>query len=496
MSDLGELDRPGTPASPGPWDTRSGEWLAGDADAGEGDEGGGRGSAGDVDAASVTGGAGSDGAGEGDGGAVVVGGAGDGDAVVVDGPGAAEGDGGAVVIGGAEPAVAVEGDGRAAGSARYTSDAPPARRQPPAPRRASAVDPVKSLMHRHRDLCERAVDPLEIAAGLEAHGVTDRTASRFRHRDVFSLAEEMYARVPRGTESPAAAPPPSEAPRASAAWLLRTLLPGALCAATVAALHLTDGRPRLIAAAAGALAVALGLRAALARGPLGTPHPTEARTRALTCWLVLYALLGDGLLRAAVTGGPDALPTGAPDGPWPLVAAPVLALALSCAPAAWTAHLFATRARRKLALSRGLEDFTASVLPLLFAVFALFLCALTALLAVSGTVLSEPVPYAGTIALGALLFLSRLLTTHGFTHAPALVLTATAATELTAVAAVFAARLPGCGFLGAPVESLVGAWGPGSVPALACAAGAAALLFHATRRLTRASAHAPVDRSW
>ena len=34
-----------------------------------------------------------------------------------------------------------------------------------APRRG-AVDPVKALMHRHRELCERAVDPLEIAAGL------------------------------------------------------------------------------------------------------------------------------------------------------------------------------------------------------------------------------------------------------------------------------------------------------------------------------------------
>ncbi|MCZ0974890.1 hypothetical protein O1L55_33685 [Streptomyces albulus] len=56
------------------------------------------------------------------------------------------------------------------------------------------------MMHRHRALCERAVDPLEIAAGLEAHGVTDRAAARFRHRDVFSLAEELYARIPRADE--------------------------------------------------------------------------------------------------------------------------------------------------------------------------------------------------------------------------------------------------------------------------------------------------------
>ncbi|MET8209284.1 hypothetical protein ABZT51_25170, partial [Streptomyces sp. NPDC005373] len=32
-------------------------------------------------------------------------------------------------------------------------------------RRRTGVDPVKALMHRHRELCERAVDALEIAAG-------------------------------------------------------------------------------------------------------------------------------------------------------------------------------------------------------------------------------------------------------------------------------------------------------------------------------------------
>lgn len=78
------------------------------------------------------------------------------------------------------------------------------RQSPPASAvRRSAADPVKGLLHRHRELCERAVDPLEIVAGLEAHGVTDRTAARFRHRDVFSLAEEMYARVPRDGDAPA-----------------------------------------------------------------------------------------------------------------------------------------------------------------------------------------------------------------------------------------------------------------------------------------------------
>ncbi|WP_078885450.1 hypothetical protein, partial [Streptomyces sp. NRRL S-146] len=246
--------------------------------------------------------------------------------------------------------------------------------------RRGAVDPVKALMHRHRELCERAVDPLEIAAGLEAHGITDRTAARFRHRDVFSLAEEMYARVSRDGDTPLPAPP--TAPRVRADWVLLTLLPGALCAAAIAAVHLTHGRSRLFATAAGALAVALALHAALRRGPLSRtdtdrpgPRPGAAsgRTTPWTVWLVAYSLLGNGLLDNALAGGPDTLPTGTVDGSWPLTAAPVLALALACAPAAWTAHLLTARARRKLAASRGLEDFAAAVRPLLLGVFALFL---------------------------------------------------------------------------------------------------------------------------
>ncbi|MEU0999475.1 hypothetical protein [Streptomyces tibetensis] len=366
--------------------------------------------------------------------------------------------------------------------------------------RRGAADPVKALMHRHRELCERAVDPLEIAAGLEAHGITDRTAARFRHRDVFSLAEEMYARVSRDGDTPLPAPPAP--PRVRADWALLTLLPGALCAAAVTAVHLTHGQPRLLAAAAGALAVALGLRAALRRGPLSRtdtdrpgprPGASSGRTAPWTLWLVLYALLGDGLLRNALAGGPDTLPTGTPDGPWPLTAAPVLALALACAPAAWTAHLLTARARRKLASSRGLEDFAAAVRPLLLGTFALFLGALAALLALCGAVLGESGASAQALALGALLFLARLLTTHGFTYAPAVVLTATAMAEAVGLASVYASRLPGLGFLATPVDTLVTTWGAGSVPTLACGAAALALLVHTTRKLTRASAHAPSE---
>ncbi|MFE9307471.1 hypothetical protein ACFYM5_07195 [Streptomyces sp. NPDC006706] len=368
---------------------------------------------------------------------------------------------------------------------------------PSTPSRRGAADPVKVLMHRHRELCERAVDPLEIAAGLEAHGVTDRTAARFRHRDVFSLAEEMYARISRDAETP----PRHEAaavPRLCLGRAAFGLLPGALGAAAVAGLRLTEGRTRLAVAALGVVAVGLGLRAVLRRGPLSAeertpPGPHTPGTRMWTCWLLGYALLGDGLLGAAVGGGPDGLPDGTAAGPWPLTTAPALALALACGPAAWTAHLFAVGARRKVTASRGLEEFAASVRPLLLGAFGLFLCAMAALLAVCGAILDEPAGYAPALTLGALLLLARLLTTHGFTHAPAVALGAAAAAEAAAQAAVFTARLPGCGALATPVDTLVAAWGPGGVPALVCGAAALALLLHATRTLTRASAHARAE---
>lgn len=310
-------------------------------------------------------------------------------------------------------------------------------------------------MHRHRELCERAVDALEIAAGLEAHGVTDRTAARFRHRDVFSLAEEMYARVPRDSDSdiePETRHAVSDTPRGRRpVWAALALLPGTLGALTLAGLDFTGGRVRLAVGAGGVLAVSAALRAALRRGPLRATTPTVPATRAWTCWLLAYALLGDGLLSAAVAGGPDEA--------WAPATA-LLALAFAVAPGAWCAQLFGAVARRRLASSRGLEEFAASVRPLLLAVFALFLCALWTLIGVAAAVLGQDAAYAGAGMLGALLLLARLLTAHGRTHAPAVVLGAATAAEVLAVCTVFAGRLPGCGFLAVPVETAVDAWGP------------------------------------
>ncbi|MFJ3495084.1 hypothetical protein ACIPPJ_16045 [Streptomyces sp. NPDC086091] len=467
MSGLGELDRPGAPVSSGPWDERSEEWLASDLAHDPHPD------------------------------------------PALDLCKAADAAHPALA-----PASASAGDNSpgAASPRPESSCAEPPRPAPPdsaarprrggvpaggvpvgGPSRRGAADPVKALMHRHRDLCERAVDPLEIAAGLEAHGVTDRTAARFRHRDVFSLAEEMYARVPRGGDPPPR-PTTAPAPRARLDRALLTLLPGVLCAAAVVALPLTHGRARFLTAAAGVLAVALALRAVLRRGPLAapgrTPHPTAPGTGGWTCWLLAYAALGDGLLRAAVDGGPDGLPTGTADGAWPLAPAALLTLGLAVAPAAGCAHLLSVRARRALHGSRGLDEFAASVRPLLLGTVALFLGAVAALTGLCAAALDEPAAYAQTITLGALLLLARLLTVHGHSRAPALALRLSGAAVALGPATVLAGRLPGCGLLAEPVDRLVTAWGPGALPALACGAAALALLVHATRALTRASAHA------
>ncbi|MBT2546034.1 hypothetical protein J7E99_36570, partial [Streptomyces sp. ISL-44] len=122
---------------------------------------------------------------------------------------------------------------------------------PATPRRRPGGDPVKALLHRHRELCERAVDPLEIAAGLEAHGITDRTATRFRHRDVFSLAEELYARTPHG-EVPAAALTRGPAGPSALRGFGCALLPGALAFGVAAAAPAWAG-PAAVAAAVAAL---------------------------------------------------------------------------------------------------------------------------------------------------------------------------------------------------------------------------------------------------
>lgn len=245
---------------------------------------------------------------------------------------------------------------------------PPMDPPPPPPRRArSGGDPVKALLHRHRELCEHAVDPLEIAAGLEAHGITDRTAARFRHRDVFSLAEELYARTPRDGTPPA---PPAGIPVHARAvrGFGYALLPGALALGAAAA-----GVPW-----AGALAVLVTV-AALGRAA-GGRFPAAV-------YLLAAAALGWAVHRHGTPLG--------------------TALAVAVAPGHLAGALFAARARRRLAGSRALEDFADGVRPLLLGTLALYAAAAAAAAALAGTPLAVAVP------LALLLFLTRLLLGHG-----------------------------------------------------------------------------------
>ncbi|WP_078894131.1 hypothetical protein [Streptomyces sp. CT34] len=367
------------------------------------------------------------------------------------------------------------------------------------------ADPVKILMYRHRALCERAVDPLEIAAGLEAHGVTDRTAARFRHRDVFSLAEELYARVPRAGQDPAPeepgpaepepGPAPGELPPGRAVRGAVQLLPGAVCAAAVAAHESAAGATALVRMgvdATGLLLVVLALRLAVRAGPLRLRRgAARSRTAVLWAgWTVAYAVYGDWLLGQLLVGGPD-LP---PVHPRAAVASAV-GLACALAPAAWCAHWFAVRGRRGLAASRGLTELAARVRPLLAAVTLVFLGAVAALLAAArlafGGAAGGWTAGAAATALGVLLFLARLLAVHGFPRAAATGVGTAAALEALAPALVLAARIPGLAPLGTPVAALAGAAGPAAVPAAACTAAALGLLVHGLRALTGACAHPP-----
>ncbi|MFI6697118.1 hypothetical protein ACIBLA_36300 [Streptomyces sp. NPDC050433] len=366
-------------------------------------------------------------------------------------------------------------------------------------RRAGPADPVKTLMHSHRELCERAVDPLEIAAGLEAHGVTDRAAARFRHRDVFSLAEELYARVPRAADSgtDAAVPTPFRPARSTdprAGWALRSLLPGAVCAVALVALRHVGGADgsgegiRLAIVAAGAGALAIALTVALRRGPLRVEGHTAPVSRLWVCWLLAYVLHGDALPHAGSGAGQDGT------APLAEAAAPLLALAFAVAPAEWCAHLLSVHARRRIADSRGLAEFAARTRPVLLTLFALYAVALTALAVVAellfggeqGTGAGHP---GATVALGSLLLLARLLTVHGFPKAAATGLATACAAEASALVLVTAGRVPGFETVSAPVRALVDAGGAGAVPALACGAAALGLLIHAAVTLSRASAH-------
>ncbi|MEV4443732.1 hypothetical protein AB0K09_33050, partial [Streptomyces sp. NPDC049577] len=111
-----------------------------------------------------------------------------------------------------------------------------------------AADPLDELAVELADVCAAAVHPDEIAAVLEADGLTgEQIAERYGRRDAFELAAELYARVPRGHPEPPPRPDPWRARPAQC--LLRSLvftLPGfgyTLAAPSLAGPRETAGLP-------------------------------------------------------------------------------------------------------------------------------------------------------------------------------------------------------------------------------------------------------------
>ncbi|MEU5131513.1 hypothetical protein [Streptomyces californicus] len=337
-----------------------------------------------------------------------------------------------------DPAIPAVPDRPATAPERPAGIAPRATaRRSPATARRGPAGPATALPPHHRDPRERAVDP---------SGTDPDTAAR-------------------------------------AAWTLLALLPGAACLATAGALRITEGvlgdGARALVTVVGALLACLALRACLAHGPLRAPGGT-GRAGLYACWLLGYAVYGEGLLDQVMTGGPD--------GWWGGDPAPLLGLAVAVAPAAGCAHVFTLRAHRERAGSRTPEEFGASVRPLLLAA-ALFLGALLPLLHLADRALGGGGTGFAAVALGLLLFLARLLAAHGLPEPGAVALAAACAVEAAAPALALSGRLPGLEPVAQPVNALVSVGGTGAVGALACGAAALGLLLYAPSALSRALAH-------
>jgi hypothetical protein len=153
---------------------------------------------------------------------------------------------------------------------------------------------VAALCEKFADVCESAVDPLEIASALEFEGYGDRTAREdYGVRDVFALAHAMYRRVPRRPRAPEPAPDPWQTGR----WrpLLHALLYALPAVCFPAAGALLAG-PGVLPALVVALLVAWGLSQGLAcvgylrLGVTDMPRARRVLRSGLLAGLVLVAL--------------------------------------------------------------------------------------------------------------------------------------------------------------------------------------------------------------
>ncbi len=237
---------------------------------------------------------------------------------------------------------------------------------------------LDELCSRFAEVCESAVDPLEIASALEFEGVSDRTArSDYAAEDVFVLARVLYHRVPRRPAEPEPVPDP---------WPvgpLRPLLHGllyalpAVCFPAAGALLVGPGvLPALVVALLSGWGLSQGL-AAIGYLRLGMAGLGQTR-RVLRAGLVT-GLAAVGLIMTVtglVTGAhPTVLFFGAGEGAYMLGACVLLVtgtelwLLLALAPGALGATAFLVSGK-----SPGLEHLTWAALaatPVLACVIAL-----------------------------------------------------------------------------------------------------------------------------
>jgi hypothetical protein len=156
---------------------------------------------------------------------------------------------------------------------------------------------LAELCERFESLCANAVDPLEIAAGLEAEGFSDQTVRVcLDFPDVFDLAEYMYRRVPRNP----AEPQPQPDPWRTSVWrhALRGILFGlpSLCYPVVAPmLSDVDAVPLLVVSSVASWSLSQGL-SYLGYSRLGNADRDGARR------LLRAGLGGSVLLLVAVIG--------------------------------------------------------------------------------------------------------------------------------------------------------------------------------------------------
>ncbi|WP_405019119.1 hypothetical protein OHV05_21445 [Kitasatospora sp. NBC_00070] len=342
---------------------------------------------------------------------------------------------------------------------------------------------MRELMERHRTSCEQAVDALEIAAALEDAGLGPAEAARCRHADVFSLAEELYARVPR--RPPTAPVPVPPVRRGQRSWqALRSAVRHGLPAAVLA-----GGAALLPSVARGPLAVLCGgwLAWAAARPPARPDHPSADAGSGGT---VLHRA-GHGVGVALLVVLP--VTAGGPAGAVLGVAAATAAGAVE-----WATGWLRQVAWSHLGAARTMADFRARMWPALPVATGLQLLA-TAGLGLVGLLLLDVVDpgpgggllyqavqradgpqWAGQAALGLLLLPATVLLRCG--------------RGTPAVAVLLAAGSAGL------LLTTVARWRPETAQLFTCGSAAALLLPYAWLVLGRPGAHrrspTPVRISW